>query len=953
MPGCLYMIKRMSQSDVSLPTDTPVPHRTHWLAMVAGIASLAVLAVAGLAVLPASGDAVPSKVLQAVDVDLGTDGSIFGVNAMNVRRTAGTTTTDRVSLDPNKVASSLPLRILTSYVLDVDGRRTTGTNLKDLSGRRGVVTVDITVQNTTVRPQLLSYDVDGVKHTRYALVGTPMTVTAAATLTKDNFDKVTPRTATVPGTNGVVGHTREGATTVQWAAILAPPQLSSSATFTLVEDTSSFRLPRLDISAQPGLATDTSVNRLLKDAFREDGSSKLNLEIKTIDTIQNVSGVLGGATKTLDDIKTSLSTGAHTLGQSLIGELAGSADQVVGASTQLSTGLDGLKTDLTSSLTSSNSATTRSLLGAVTTLSDYIGHPTGAQPTALPVAGGCTITLPPVSRADATLYAQFVRVSQQLKTLAAATSGCKATIQAQLLASFGDPNHCASGVGLTCRLLALQSQLSGVVRYVATEGAAVVAQFDPRAVDGVRTALATLTAKVSDIQTAAAALTTGTTPTSVLTAVQGIITKVTAARDELVPRRGALALALATINDQAKARLTEIGGATGNPATVAGQARALGAAICATPTALPSADPETQAYIATLRSLVTGTSCGASPAPVTPLPGYPTPLVDRIAADRDAWATVDAMTDLSTHAPQGVALEVAQLKTALDGVLDDLAELELLVADSPTGSLKSKIDALTALVAGLYHAPQAGTGCPAAAADPSLPALNALGATFTTLDCNQAGLADHLAQVFVTATPTYNQAASGVGQAAVDSNRARLAADASLESLLGTLDGSLDATAARSLQDGSGLITSQQSGLHGTSATLTAQLDRDTAEQVLTIGSSLRQSNQDIKASTDTLARSIRLVQQDLGSGNSSDGLLGVIVLNASLTDTGSARVAAASRTAQRFGGVRGSELEDILLQQAQFAAALRAQAAQPPFALTLPSGSTSSAVYSFHLRAV
>ena len=205
------------------------------LAAVAAVAMTAAAAPLVLAQEP------PREVLQTVAVDVGTDGTVFRLLSTDVARGDGGTDTTRRSLDPVEHADELPVRVTTGYVHD--GK--VGTDLADLDGVDGLVEVDVTVQNTTLRPERFRYDAAGVARDGYALVGTPLTVVASATLPKGSLARLRrPRAGTTElhTTNGVIS--RQGdATTVQWASLLAPPRLSASTTFTFVEQAKDFRMP--------------------------------------------------------------------------------------------------------------------------------------------------------------------------------------------------------------------------------------------------------------------------------------------------------------------------------------------------------------------------------------------------------------------------------------------------------------------------------------------------------------------------------------------------------------------------------------------------------------------------------------------------------------------------------------------------------------------------------------
>ena len=98
----------------------------------------------------------------------------------------------------------------------------------------------------------------------------------------------------------------DGTTQVQWATILAPPQIGPSATLTLVVDAKDFKHPSFDLSVQPGLVTDPSVGALVDAAFQPGTSSELKLQARTIGLVGEVNTVLARAGETISKVRTTL-----------------------------------------------------------------------------------------------------------------------------------------------------------------------------------------------------------------------------------------------------------------------------------------------------------------------------------------------------------------------------------------------------------------------------------------------------------------------------------------------------------------------------------------------------------------------------------------------------------------------------------------------------------------------
>ena len=207
-----------------------------------------------------------NRVLQSVAVDMSPDGTLTKIGGTVVRDDSGEAKTTDESYSPSRVNQQLPVRVLTAYRT----KDRSGTDLSDLKGYSGKVRIDLTVQNLTVHPENLTYDVDGFSRTQPALVGAPLTLIASAAL------KGTKAASVVTGdhgahsaTNGVLSQAQDGTTQVQWATILAPPQLDSSATLSLVLNAKDFSVPDFNLSVQPGLVTDPSIGNLIDAAMSD------------------------------------------------------------------------------------------------------------------------------------------------------------------------------------------------------------------------------------------------------------------------------------------------------------------------------------------------------------------------------------------------------------------------------------------------------------------------------------------------------------------------------------------------------------------------------------------------------------------------------------------------------------------------------------------------------------
>lgn len=367
-----------------------------------------------------------SKVLQAVDVTMAPNGDVTKVDGTVV----GTTSThknftNKNSYSPSSATSDIPVRILTSYRTS----KGSGTDLSKLDGYSGPVQIQFTIQNLTVAPREVHYAVNGRQYTRSAMVGVPMTVVASTDLPDLKPSAVRTTAADdFSATNGVLSRNSSGATQVQWATILAPPQLGSSTTLTLALDAKKFKVPDLDVSVQPGLVTDPSIGALIDNAFNPKASSQMKLEQRTVDLIGDVTTVLSRAGKTISKVRRTLNQSSDELGTQTVADLKDSTTGVTESVKSLTGSVNSLGSSLNSSLKSTRSLTISELRSMVQSVSAMLGD-TRARPTATKLTGnGCDVTVAGKPKAAASIYGTLLQVTSQLDAYSSATDQCKTEI---------------------------------------------------------------------------------------------------------------------------------------------------------------------------------------------------------------------------------------------------------------------------------------------------------------------------------------------------------------------------------------------------------------------------------------------------------------------------------------------------------------------------------------------
>lgn len=864
--------------------------------------------------------AAPQKVLQSVSVSVDGKGAITAISSDTVAQEGDEDPeqTEREH-DPAKVGSQLPLRVLTSYRIGDE----VGTDLSDLDGRSGRAEISVTVQNTTVRPQVLSYDANGVGKEAPALVGTPLTVMASARL--DGVDTA----AVVPaadeggaGTNGVVSRDADGNAQVQWASLLAPPRLATSATFRLVIEADDLAAPSFDISAQPGLVTDASVTRLVDSVFSESAGSQRDLETRTIRVLTGVGQSLLEAGDVLAKVEQLLSGSAQELGSKTLSDLDRSAGRVDSALGGLSSDIQSLETQMSSALGTSRDEAVRQMRTSLAQVkSRVLGDPEALdrQPLPTPSPGqgaSCSLT-PPAIGASTTVYGQLRAVRAQLNQLRTETGACRDAVVADLRATLGSPaDTCPTGPGTTPTALGALNcatgQLTTSITDVAGAQSDVTGAIDALSVTEVSDQLDDVLAELQTVRGLVAAIKSGGGGSNLgqlVSSLNGIAATLAAGNT--------LSTNLATIHGTATAQAALLGeGAT----SVQNQADELFATLCT----LPDSPERTEAA-----GLLAGTDCAGAAAPTG---AFPDALTDRIDDTRAAWQSIATLSS-----PTGAQSVVESLRTAVSGALA--------AATGGSGSVDDKVQGTLDSLDDLFAT------TPVQCTDAGLPPANALRCSVQTLTANRDVVSADVAAVFDRVDQALDDATAQVrsGSSSVVAGSDGAAAGAS--SLFGGFATTLDGIGVSLTTQGRAQVERQRDRLDDQADRFRGTLGSTIAKATRSIEKKVAASNRDIASSQKRLAADFAAIVASIGSPDrAGSGLLGSINVGARNTGASNEKVASAGDAVDAFSGVRATSLGALLLQQEQVAASLEAEAAFPAFDLELPTGSTHTTVFSFHV---
>ncbi|RBY95919.1 hypothetical protein DQ237_12325 [Blastococcus sp. TF02-8] len=859
----------------------------------------------------------PQRALQAVTVELASDGAVTGLTSALVSRgeDGEDPTTRTTALNPAEHAGDLPVRVTTSW--RHDGR--VGTDLADVEGVDGRVEINVTVQNLTGRPERFRYDANGVARESYEIVTTPMTVVASAVLPGDGAATlVRPQAAaTEPGTTNGVITTEDDATTVQWASILAPPRLQPSTTFTLVQDAQDFELPAINLAVQPGVATDDSVARLVSDIF--GGSAQtVGSENHTIGLIANVNATLAQVTDSLQTVRETLAVNAGQVGAAATTALRATAASVDSSAQAVLRDLRALESSMGSTVSATNSSALGALDESVQGVLDFFGSPAPTSgPTPPTACGDQAAAQPPAS----TLLGQLDTVSRQLRQLADASGDCVADLKASLQDTIGISADCPAGSeSLVCRLVDAGDQLETVADEVKTRGQDISSTLDLDLVTDLRTWLTTLEGDVSGLKGQAASLqqTMRTTPQALPGIVGELRGQLTAALNRLnAPLTNGLSVdqALDEVRGVIDARLN------GPDSEALERLRALVLSTC-------PADPATAATPAqdAVRVAIDGRTCAG-----TAVEGaYESSVQAGLDADRLAVlgglgkadaGVADVIEDLDA-----VGRLIDGLPTKVDGAFD--------------GQLDAQVTQLVALLSQLDE-PSATEEAP----------LEALKESIEALEVNRGSVKTGLQAILDEAEGAVRTDARGrVEDARSKAEGARDEADSGLGDLSRGMSESLNGSAEQQLAQGKAVVVAQTARLAAVEAAAEQELDAAAQAAIGQLAAQITLANQSQAAAAQALQEQLQKVLLDLGSAAEGRGLLGVIQNSAGQTGVRTEQVAQTSESAASFRGVRQAEVADAQLEQQQFARSLQAAQRFQPFAEELPKGSVSATVFCFRI---
>ena len=413
----------------------------------------------------------PTHVLQNVNLKLASNGNVSAIDTNNiyVNEQEHKSSSKTINFKVKDVINDVPVRVSTQY----QSSKGTSTNLKDLNGYSGELTIKVTVENLTLKSQEVSYDAGGTKRTNQALVGVPFTVAGSVSLdnVKSNQIITSGDKTDDSATNGVISTTGDGKANVQWGAILAPPTSGASTSFTLKVNAQDFKAPDFDIAVQPGFASDLSGESVLNNSFNKNDANQVAMLQRTIDLVNNVDSTITSASSQVNELRSSLDNTSDTLGQDAAKNLQANSESLTKRMAELDGQIQSLKDDLAKTADGNKNQLISQLESTVNTMDTLLGDTSQVPNVSVSHQNGsCTVDRG-AAGGGSSVYGNLVQLSQILNNYADASGDCQHALADSLRQTIGpdnpSPEVCRDGSSVTCSLygasVTSQASLIGLV----------------------------------------------------------------------------------------------------------------------------------------------------------------------------------------------------------------------------------------------------------------------------------------------------------------------------------------------------------------------------------------------------------------------------------------------------------------------------------------------------------
>ena len=941
-----------------------------------------------------------TNVLQNVNIQMGRDGEVSSIESTNiyVNDKDRTSSSSNVQFKPKDVVNDLPVRVSLQYSTE----RGSGTNLNDLNGYSGEITIKVTVENLTVKTEDVTYDASGTSRTSPAPVGTPFSIAASTVLSGSPTQVITTPDAADSSTNGVVSTNDEGKAVVQWGAISAPPVTGSSSSFVLKVKAKDFSAPTFNISVQPGFASDLSGAGIITNGFTSQDASQVALLQRTIDTVNEVNTTLTSASSQVAQVRQSLDDTSATLGKDTAEHLKTQNESLTKTMQGLQANIESLQKDLSEASRTNNSQLISQLERTVAALHSMLGDTTARPNVSVSHSGGRCVVHREEGASSRSVYGNLVQLSAVLNAYAEASSDCQQDLTASIREIVG-PEHptaetCSSNGSVTCALFGASVTVqSSLIALVAT-GEKIVDHLQPEYLKGANTNYSALKRQMDEIvqqmekdpssldadavralREKVSAARQGVnqlkeTSSRLIESIKNVHSRAASARAELVDGSGSMSAQNKELAEQLCALSTERGGSLSAEQVehLRGYLTASSCGGAASPSASPSSEaPSESASVAPSeepsKKVEAPSAAPSSEAPsaeptategntrvitvenanertyTSNTPAARTPMEQRIAAAVAAWDEVLAATSMDDP-KEGLARDAKDLNDAVNAVDGALGEVEKTLNDAVNAQnqdAEKKAEPTEEAKVSLRDRIHSASD-----------AVNALGKNLEDMTNMQADLSTAIKEAFKESADETRESLTGMISEEIRkvSNDGSSSASAAKEAFSASIAGITD-TANTVVQVAGESIEVQHKDMNDRIEGLRQSLDSVTERSLVALSTRAENATRDLAGASVQLNNDLSKLMLDLGDSNAEGaGLLGALKSNSAKAGAADYQLALAMQNAQGYTNLRSEDIAALQKRQAQFKASLQRLRSLPTFHLSNAGSAEVKTVYTFQI---
>lgn len=931
-----------------------------------------------------------TNVLQNVNVQMGRDGEVSSIESTNiyVNDKDRTSSSSNVQFKPKDVVNDLPVRVSLQYSTE----RGSGTNLNDLNGYSGEITIKVTVENLTVKTEDVTYDASGTSRTSPAPVGTPFSIAASTVLSGSPTQVITTPDAADSSTNGVVSTNEEGKAVVQWGAISAPPVTGSSSSFVLKVKAKDFSAPTFNISVQPGFASDLSGAGIITNGFTSQDASQVALLQRTIDTVNEVNTTLTSASSQVAQVRQSLDDTSATLGKDTAEHLKTQNESLTKTMQGLQANIESLQKDLSEASRTNNSQLISQLERTVAALHSMLGDTSARPNVSVSHSGGRCVVHREEGANSRSVYGNLVQLSAVLNAYAEASSDCQQDLTASIREIVG-PDHptaetCSSNGSVTCALFGASVTVqSSLIALVAT-GEKIVDHLQPEYLKGANNNYSALKRQMDELveqvekdpssldadavrslreKVSAARQNVNRmkeTSSRLIESIKNVHSRAASARAELVDGSGSMSAQNKELAEQLCALSTERGGSLSAEQVehLRGYLTASSCGGAASPSAAPSSEapspaPSESASVAPSEEPSKKIEAPSAEPTATEgntrvitvenanertytsnTPAARTPMEQRIAAAVAAWDEVLAATSMDDP-KEGLARDAKDLNDAVNAVDGALGEVEKTLNDAANAEKKEEPteEAKVSLRDRIHSAADA---------------VNALGKNLEDMTNMQADLSTAIKEAFKESADETRETLTGMISEEIRkvSSDGSSSASAAKEAFSASIAGITD-TANTVVQVAGESIEVQHKDMNDRIEGLRQSLDSVTERSLVALSTRAENATRDLAGASVQLNNDLSKLMLDLGDSNAEGaGLLGALKSNSAKAGAADYQLALAMQNAQGYTNLRSEDIAALQKRQAQFKASLQRLRSLPTFHLSNAGSAEVKTVYTFQI---